>query len=75
MVPRNRLYIASPQQRLSEALRLMATHNIHQLPVMQGERLVGMVSRETIVRFLEVRRGLGLEESERRVDETLQKAG
>lgn len=53
----------------------MATHNIHQLPVMQGERLVGMVSRETIVRFLEVRRGLGLEESERRVDETLQKAG
>jgi Zn-dependent protease/CBS domain-containing protein len=75
MVPRNRLSVAVPQQRLSEAMEVMARRNIHQLPVVQEERLMGMVSRETIVRFLEVRRGLGLEEAEERVGEHLRKAG
>jgi CBS domain-containing protein len=72
MVPRNRLIVTSPQQRLSEALRLMVRHNIHQVPVVQDERLVGMMSRETIMRFLEVRRGLGLQETQE-VEETLRK--
>jgi Zn-dependent protease/predicted transcriptional regulator len=75
MVPRNRLLVAAPQQRLSEAMGIMAQRNIHQLPVVQDERLVGMVSRETIIRFLEVRRGLGLEEAEAQVEEQLRKAG
>jgi Zn-dependent protease/CBS domain-containing protein len=74
MVPRNRLIVISPQQRLSEALGLMVRHNIHQVPVVQDERLVGMISRETIMRFLEVRRGLGLEEAEE-IEERLRKAG
>lgn len=75
MMPRQRLAVAAPQQRLSEAMGAMARRNIHQLPVMQQERLVGMVSRETIVRFLEVRRGLGLEEAKEEVEEQLRQAG
>jgi Zn-dependent protease/CBS domain-containing protein len=74
LVPRSRLVVAAPQQRLSEAMALMAQRNIHQLPVVHQERLVGTVSRETIVRFLEVRRGLGLEEAEERLDEQLRHA-
>ncbi len=74
MVPRNRLIVTTPQQRLSEALGLMARQSIHQVPVVQDDRLVGMISRETIIRFLEVRRGLGLEEAQQ-VEERLRKAG
>lgn len=74
MVPRNRLFVAAPQQRLSETMEIMAQRNVHQLPVVQEDRLVGMVSRETIVRFLEVRRGLGLEEAEEHVEEQLRQA-
>ncbi len=74
MVPRNRLIVTTPQQRLSEALGLMARQSIHQVPVVQDDRLVGMISRETIMRFLEVRRGLGLEEAQQ-VEERLRKAG
>ena len=44
---------------------VMARCGIHQLPVMKQQRLVGMVSRETSVRFLEVRRGLGLAEADK----------
>jgi Zn-dependent protease/CBS domain-containing protein len=71
MVPRSRLHVAAPQQRLDEVLSLMGRYRIHQVPVVQNERLVGMVNRETIVRFLEVRRSLGMEEAEQRVDEHL----
>lgn len=74
MIPRNRLIVASPHQRLSEVLGLMARRNIHQVPVVQGDRLVGMISRDAIMRFLEVRRGLGLEEAEE-VEKSLRKAG
>ncbi len=73
MVPRNRLVVVSPQQRLSEVQELMVRHNIHQVPVVQGDRLVGMISRDAMIRFLEVRRGLGLEEAEA-VEERLLKA-
>ncbi len=74
MVPRSRLVVAMPQQLLSDALALMARYRIHQLPVVQGERLVGLISRETIIRFLEVRRGLGLEEAEEAVGARLPQA-
>jgi Zn-dependent protease len=40
---------------------LMVDREVNQLPVMEDERLVGMLSREDIVRFLEIRRSLGLE--------------
>jgi Zn-dependent protease/CBS domain-containing protein len=74
MVPRERLVVTYPRQRLGEVLGLMVRNNIHQLPVVEGERPVGIISRETIIRFLEVRRGLGLEETQG-LEERLRKAG
>ena len=39
----------------------MAGRDVNQLPVVQDERLVGVLSRDAIVRYLEIRRSLGLE--------------
>ena len=39
----------------------MAGRDVNQLPVVQDEHLVGVLSRDAIVRYLEVRRSLGIE--------------
>ena len=61
MIPREQLHIVSPQQSLNDVLPLMAGRDANQLPVVQDERLVGVLSRDEIVRYLEIRRSLGLE--------------
>jgi Zn-dependent protease len=60
MTPVERLQVASPQQRLKEVLPMMISQDINQLPVLQDGRLVGVLSRDAIIRSLEIRRGLGL---------------
>ncbi len=62
MIPRERLHVVSPQQNLNDVLPLMAGRDVNQLPVVQDNRLVGVLSRDAIVRYLEVRRSLGLED-------------
>ena len=61
MVPLERLHVVSPQQTLSDVLPLMAGRDVNQLPVVQNGAPVGIVSRDAIVQYLEVRRGLGLD--------------
>ena len=39
-----------PQQDLDEALRLMATHQVRRLPVVEGGRLVGIVAQADVAR-------------------------
>jgi CBS domain-containing protein len=63
MVPVERLQVASPQQSLKEVLPMMANRDVNQLPVLQDGRLVGVLSRDAIIRSLEVRRSLGLEQA------------
>ena len=65
MVPLERLHVVSPQQPLSDVLPLMAGRDVNQLPVVQDGALVGVVSRDAIVQYLEVRRSLGVEGSKR----------
>ena len=43
---------ATPQQSLAEIVRLMETHHIKRLPVIEAGRLVGIVSRSNLVRAL-----------------------
>jgi acetoin utilization protein AcuB len=38
------VYVVSPRERLSPALHLMGTRNIHHLPVIERDELVGVVS-------------------------------
>jgi predicted transcriptional regulator len=61
MIPLERLHVVSPQQPLSDILPLMAGRDVNQLPVVQHGALVGVVSRDAIVQYLEVRRSLGVE--------------
>jgi Zn-dependent protease len=65
MTPAERLQVASPQQRLKEILPMMISRDINQLPVLQDGHLVGVLNRDAIIRSLEVRRGLGLENTTR----------
>jgi len=56
-------YVASPEQPLQEAFQMMGAQNINQVPVVQDGRLVGLLSREGIIRYLQVRQSL--QENER----------
>jgi len=60
MIPLERLHVVSPQQNLNDVLPLMVGGDVNQLPVTQDGGVVGIVTREAIMRYLEVRRGLGL---------------
>lgn len=61
MIPLEKLHTVSPQQNFNEVLPLMVAQNINQVPVVTNGQLVGALSREDIVRSVEIRRGLGLE--------------
>ncbi len=56
MIPLDRLHTVSPDQQLNDVLPLMAGRDVNQLPVVQDGRLVGILSRDAIMRLLEVRR-------------------
>jgi CBS domain-containing protein len=56
MIPLDRLHSVTPDQQLSDVLPLMTGRDVNQLPVVQDGRLVGILSRDAIMRFLEVRR-------------------
>jgi Zn-dependent protease/predicted transcriptional regulator len=59
MIPVNRLHAVSPNQNLNDVLPLMTNNDVNQLPVVQDGRVVGILSRDAIMRYIEVRRGLG----------------
>ena len=61
MIPLERLHVVSPQQNLNDVLPLLAGRDVNQLPVVQNGTLVGIVSRDAIVHYVEVRRGLGVD--------------
>jgi len=60
MIPGARLHTITPQQSLKEVLPLMNGENVKQLPVVQDGKLVGVLTRDAILRSLEIRRTLGL---------------
>lgn len=50
---------ATPAQPLLEVLHVMGTQDINQVPVVEDGRLVGLVSREEIIRYLQVHQSVG----------------
>lgn len=54
MTPADQLATASPQEDLAKAFEELARRDVGQLPVVQGGRLVGMLRRRDIARWLEV---------------------
>ena len=64
MIPLARLHVVTPQQSLSDALPLLAGRDVNQLPVVDNGALVGILSRDAIVGYLDVRRSLGVENAQ-----------
>ena len=57
MTPRDRLAVVGPNDAAMLALRRFAERDVEQLPVVEGDRLVGMLTRSAIARWLELHVG------------------
>jgi Zn-dependent protease/CBS domain-containing protein len=55
MVPLDRLKTVRPDDALTTILERMGAEDVNQFPVLEGERFVGMVSRDTLLSFLRTR--------------------
>jgi Zn-dependent protease len=60
MTPFEDLKWVGPDTDLSNVLRILTEGNINQVPVVQDHSVVGMVSRENILSFIDIRSGLGM---------------
>ncbi|MDB5217770.1 MAG: peptidase, partial [Myxococcaceae bacterium] len=54
MTPRERIIVAAPKDEALSALRKFAERDVEQLPILEGEELVGTLSRSEIARWLEL---------------------
>lgn len=63
MTPREKLHVTSPDASLADVLQLMAANDVHQLPVLDGKKFVGFVTRADVLRLLQVRSELREPES------------
>lgn len=63
MTPADRLHTVSPSDSLRRALDIIAANNVNQLPVMDGGRLLGFVTRTGIIRIMQVHEEVGIEAS------------
>ena len=57
MTPVADLAVLSPADAVSLALTRLAEHQVNQLPVVQNDRLVGLLTREAILRWLALCKG------------------
>lgn len=60
VMTRTPLYTVAPDDDLSSALKLMAEHNLNQLPVLRDGHLEGVLSRADIIRHLQFREEFGV---------------
>jgi len=60
MTPFDKLKWVRPDEELSSVLRILTEDNINQVPVVQDNKIIGMVSRENLLNFVHVRSRLGM---------------
>ena len=61
MTPATRLHTVTPDDNLASVLRLMAAHDVNQVPVLRGRELVGILTRGDIIRLIQTRQELSQE--------------
>ncbi len=54
MTPIDQLEVVTPQEAASEALLKLARRDVRQIPVVENGRLVGMLRRQDIIRWLQL---------------------
>jgi predicted transcriptional regulator len=60
MKPMNRLASVAPETELLAAMQMMDQSHLVQLPVINRDRLVGLLSRDNVLRVLRLRSELGI---------------
>jgi Zn-dependent protease/predicted transcriptional regulator len=60
MTPRQKLEAVSLHDDGNQILNSLTTKDIHQVPVMDGEKIAGIICRTDILRFLQLRSELGV---------------
>ena len=53
MTPSKKLVVVAPEEEASEALNRLQSEDIRQLPVVTGDRIIGLLRRKDIVRWLQ----------------------
>jgi Zn-dependent protease/predicted transcriptional regulator len=59
MTPLAKLKSVPPDEDLNSVLRILAQHDINQVPVVHEDQIVGMVSRDNLIAFINTKRELG----------------
>ncbi|MBN1222079.1 MAG: site-2 protease family protein [Candidatus Aminicenantes bacterium] len=59
MTPREKLEAVSSEDDGRMILSSLTSKNIHQVPVMESDRVVGLICRTDVLRFIQLRRDLG----------------
>ena len=52
MIPADQMHRAYPDEALWDALKMMDENGVNQVPVMEGEHMLGVLSREGVISFL-----------------------
>jgi Zn-dependent protease len=60
MTPRDRLEAVAPEADGNKILASLASKDIHQVPVMKGDKIEGIICRTDIIRYLQLRSDLGV---------------
>jgi CBS domain-containing protein len=55
MVPWESLSLVGPETELMDALQLMDDQQVAQLPVVMGNQMLGMISREHVLHYIRIR--------------------
>jgi CBS domain-containing protein len=61
MTPFERLRTVSPNETVTKVLQLMGEADVHQVPVVERRRLVGIIGRGDILRLIQVRQEVAIE--------------
>jgi Zn-dependent protease/CBS domain-containing protein len=60
MTPLDKLKSVHPDEELSSVFRILTENDINQVPVVQDSQIVGMITRENLLNFVNIRSGLGV---------------
>jgi Zn-dependent protease/CBS domain-containing protein len=60
MTPFDKLRWVRPEDELSSVFRILTENDINQVPVVRDGQIVGMVTRENLLNFVNIRSGLGI---------------
>jgi CBS domain-containing protein len=59
MTPFDKLKWVRPDEELSSVMRILSEGDVNQVPVVLDNKIIGMVTRENLLNFVQVRSRLG----------------